>query len=73
MNTNSDLLKEIEAFAQKRGIAETTFGKLAVNDGKFVRRLREGGRMFRETEDRVRHFMAQPLPERRPSNEGAGV
>lgn len=34
------LLAEIAGFIAERGITETTFGRLAVNDGKFVARLR---------------------------------
>lgn len=62
MNVQADLLIEIEAFlAARRGqpdaMAETTFGRLAVNDGKFVRRLRDGCNMTLATIDRVRKFM----------------
>lgn len=66
MTTQSELLAEIEAFlADRGGMAETTFGRLAVNDGKFVRRLREGANMTLATIDRVKVFMeasAQPQP-----------
>ncbi|MFT8953763.1 MAG: hypothetical protein ABF979_16015 [Gluconobacter sp.] len=62
MSTNSALLREIEAFTRGAGIAESTFGLQAVNDGKLVRRLRSGGRTFRETEDRIRNFMANYSP-----------
>jgi hypothetical protein len=66
MTVQSDLLSEIEAFLAKRGsMAETTFGKLAVNDGKFVRRLRDGCNMTLATIDRVRLFISsqQHAPE----------
>jgi len=36
----ADLLLEVEAFCRDVGMAETTFGRLAVNDGKLVDRLR---------------------------------
>ena len=35
-----------------------TFGRLAVNDGKLVGRLRLGGRVTTGTVDRVRAFIA---------------
>lgn len=58
MNVQADLLIEIEAFlAHLGGMAETTFGRLAVNDGKFVRRLREGCNMTLGTIQRTRQFM----------------
>ena len=42
MSTTETLLKQIEAHCAQHGIAESTFGKRAVNDGKLVSRLREG-------------------------------
>jgi hypothetical protein len=39
------LLTNIAAFIAERGISETTFGRLAVNDGKFVARLRSAENM----------------------------
>ena len=57
MDTQTQLLAEIEAFLTTRRIAETTFGKLAVNDGKFVSRLRQGANMELRTIDRVRNFI----------------
>ncbi|HXQ52248.1 MAG TPA: hypothetical protein VN802_14225 [Stellaceae bacterium] len=38
-------------------MAESTFGRLAVNDGKLVNRLRFGGRVTIETVERVMTFM----------------
>ena len=38
----SSLLDSISAFCRGSGIAESTFGRRAVNDGKFVARLRDG-------------------------------
>jgi len=52
------LLREITDYCRKTGVAESTFGRLAVNDGKFVNRLRDGGRITTNTFDRVRSFIA---------------
>jgi len=41
----TSLLGEIAAFIAERRITETTFGRLAVNDGKFVERVRSGSNM----------------------------
>ena len=51
------LLSDISTYCRRVGMAESTFGRLAVNDGKFVSRLRFGGRVTLETVDRVRVFI----------------
>src|ERR1700730_15393299 len=48
------LLLDIAQYCRGAGIAESTFGRLAVNDGKLVNRLRLGGRVTIETAERVR-------------------
>jgi hypothetical protein len=40
-------------------MAESTFGRRAVNDGKFVSRLRDGARITPETLERVSTFMSR--------------
>src|SRR5712691_11884832 len=62
-----DLLQEISDFCRHSGLAESTFGRRAVNDGKLTARLRNGGRITTETLDRIRGFietnrMAQARP-----------
>jgi hypothetical protein len=57
MSTDA-LLQEISDYCRQSGMAESTFGRRAVNDGKFASRLRQGGRITTETLDRVRTFMA---------------
>ena len=52
------IIADIEAFCRQVGMAQTTFGRRAIGDGKFVARIRSGGRMWPETEQRVRDFMA---------------
>ncbi|MEO8143241.1 MAG: hypothetical protein ABI654_03420 [Betaproteobacteria bacterium] len=53
----STLLDSISAFCRTSGIAESTFGRRAVNDGKFVARLRDGARITPETLERVITFL----------------
>ena len=78
------LLRDIAEYCRNAGIAESTFGRLAVNDGKLVGRLRLGGRVTSETVERVRAFIARepppkangapaalPAPFLRPTNEAA--
>src|SRR5262245_30004973 len=54
-----NLLDSISEFCRRSGMAESTFGRRAVNDGKFVSRLRDGARITPETLGRVSNFMAQ--------------
>jgi hypothetical protein len=53
------LLGSISSFCQQTGMAESTFGRRAVNDGKFVARLRDGARVTPETLQRVNDFMTR--------------
>jgi hypothetical protein len=57
MDTQSSLLAEIERHIERTGIAETTFGRLAVNDGKFVSRLRAEANMTIKTITKVRQYL----------------
>ncbi|HRF09769.1 MAG TPA: hypothetical protein PL193_14150 [Xanthobacteraceae bacterium] len=78
-----EILREISDYCRRAGLAESTFGRRAVNDGKLVSRLRDGGRITTVTLDRIRTFMsdselderdaiiARPMPPR-PINAIAG-
>ena len=61
---NDELLAQIAAFCQRVGMAESTFGRRVVNDGKLVARLRFGGRVTTQTVDRINAFIARKLAER---------
>jgi hypothetical protein len=58
-SVNEVLLQEIATFCRQRGLAESTFGRRAVNDGKLAARLRNGGRITTDTLERIRSFMAE--------------
>jgi hypothetical protein len=58
MDSARTLIDEIEVFCRRYGIAESTFGNRAVNDGKFVGRLRNGGRVTTNTMEKARAYMA---------------
>jgi len=59
MTIRDDLLREIEAFTQAFGLAETSVGSLALKDSRFVARLRaHGGASIRSVE-RVRAWLAR--------------
>ena len=53
------LLDSISEFCRDSHIAESTFGRHAVNDGKFVARLRDGARITPETLERVNAYLAE--------------
>lgn len=55
-STNA-LIAEIEAAARRHGLAPTTLCRLVVRDGKFFRRLQEGGDCTLRTADRIRAFI----------------
>ncbi len=63
------LLDEIEAYCRMSGIAESTFGKIVVNDGKLCSRLREGKNVTLDTADRIRTFIKE---HQQPGAAGSG-
>jgi SAM-dependent methyltransferase len=58
--TTEALLREISDYCRRVGMAESTFGRLAVNDGKLVSRLRTGASVTIDTMERVRSFIGEP-------------
>jgi len=52
-----ELVNIINVFCQKHGIAASTFGRMSVNDGKFVNRISSGSWIEAETRKRVFDFM----------------
>lgn len=61
------LLPEIEAFLAEAKMEPTTFGQQAVRNWQLVARLRAGGDLRRDTEDRIRSFMAAHRATRCPA------
>ena len=60
---HAELIARIEAYCRRAEIAESTFGRRAVNDGKFVGRLREGKRVTTRTVSRIETFLDADHPE----------
>ena len=64
-----DLLTDIARFCLRAGIAETTFDRFAVNDGKLVGRLRRGAELRPKASERITHFISEyaepPVAEKR--------
>ncbi len=61
------LLQEISDYCRQTGLAESTFGRRAVNDGKLAARLRNGGRITTDTLDRIQGFMSAHPAQGRPT------
>ncbi|MEK9722108.1 MAG: hypothetical protein VW405_01315 [Rhodospirillaceae bacterium] len=53
MDTAKELIGRIELHCRARRIAESTFGRLSVNDGKLVARLRAGKSITLDTLRRI--------------------
>ncbi len=64
MSENLELLDRIEEHCRRNRISETTFGRHAVNDGKFVGRLRAGGRVTTAVVAQVEEFMEKTADDR---------
>ena len=60
--TAEQILGEIREFCRETQTAESTFGRLVVNDGKLVSRLRDGARITTGTLDKVRAYLAEHRP-----------
>ena len=59
---NDEILSQITEFCRRADMAESTFGRRAVNDGKLVHRLREGKRITIDTLDRIQAYIAASTP-----------
>ena len=55
---NDQILSQITDFCRHSDMAETTFGRRSVNDGKLVHRLRDGKRITVDTLDRIQAYIA---------------
>ncbi|MES1148997.1 MAG: hypothetical protein ABUL53_07405, partial [Bradyrhizobium guangdongense] len=60
--TSNRILGEIRDFCRATQTAESTFGRLVVNDGKLVSRLRDGARITTGTLDKVRAYLSEHSP-----------
>ena len=74
--STTDLLQEIEDFCRTTGIAESTFGRRAINDGKLCARLRRGKSVTLATAERARDYIHRTkvqrhvVPHARPASAG---
>jgi len=63
---NDQILAHISDYCRQNGMAESTFGRHAVNDGKLVHRLREGKRITVDTLDRIMAYIGASNPDGAP-------
>ena len=56
-NQNSPLLSEIDQFLAEFPMGVSYFGKVSTGNSEVVQRLREGRRVWPETEQKMRDFM----------------
>src|SRR6202035_1124702 len=57
--TSDQILGEIRDYCRATHTAESTFGRLVVNDGKLVSRLRDGAKITTGTLDKVRAYLSE--------------
>jgi SAM-dependent methyltransferase len=57
MNEITDLIREIEDYCHRNGIAESTFGRLAAGNSKLAGRLRAGKGVTLKTMHRIRQYI----------------
>lgn len=53
------LLQRVDRFLERTGTSASAFGKLVVNDDRFVKRIRDGGNFTIETYQRVIDWVDQ--------------
>ena len=60
--STDDLIQEVEAYANERGLAPATIISRAVNNGRLYGRLKAGFGCNMKTAERIRAFMAENPP-----------
>src|SRR3984893_15668816 len=72
--TSDQILGEIREFSPATQTAESTYGRLVVNDGKLVSRLRDGAKITTGTLDKVRAYLSEHRPaQTAPKNPSAAT
>jgi len=59
MITNQSIIDIIETHCGKTGMAVSTFGRKAVNDGKLITRLKDGKPISIDTYNRILAFIEE--------------
>ena len=56
---NDELIRELDSFLNRYGIADSTFGIRAVGDSHLIKRIRDGRPIRRSTVLKIKKFMAR--------------
>lgn len=67
----NELLSELETLMAETGLSAHRVGILCASNGRLIDRLREGGRVWPETEQGVRDAIARERQRRAQTTEGA--
>ena len=70
MKHHADLLSDIRSFLAETGMGPSYFGRKAAGNSELVKRLEDGGRVWPETEQKVRDFLASS-PSQQPPSQGS--
>lgn len=62
MQNHTPLLEVVEDFLSDSKLGESYFGKVSVGNSELVKRLRNGGRVLVETDQKVRSFIVNYSP-----------
>ncbi len=73
VSEKSALLEQIEHYCQTANIAESTFGFLAVNDGKLCSRLRGGKDVTLATAQKIQSYISQKMSDDLASVPGKSI
>ena len=56
---NDELIRELDAFMTRHGLADSTFSLLATNDSHLIKRIRDNRPIRRSTILKVRKYIAR--------------
>ena len=59
MNNQESLIAELDAFLNRHGIADSTFGIRAVGDSHLIKRIRDNRPIRRSTVLKIRKYIAR--------------
>lgn len=69
---NNSITSDLDQFLMETGLSEHRAGILLARNGRLIDRLRSGGRIWPETEDKIRAAMARERAKRKLPN-GVGA